>query len=1204
MSSTLNLKTRQLSTFLQQYVLEKKTLILANKKGGASLRAGTDNDDIPVLIKTWPRVPGTDDSDVRDIWRNEIRQLHRLTGHPGASDYIVELRTTHEDETGFYLVLNPDQRRPLDKLLGDEESNGRRSIPAVLRDRRVLWRNLRRIALGLEILHSQGLLHRNLSTWSVLTAATNEPDFQLTGFEWSMRLVSSDDKPGSRKADAQRLEGHSFIRDWQDFGQLAVLLLGLNAKIKNRAIPNHEVTATVTIEEIKFVRQLLQITPTELVDGHFVVMRIDEILTVLDAHTRNKEPRFSLVVSLGQQSPLARKIREASGGEIELDDSVSQREFVEADLFNPILISERVIGFPDQFNLVLRGQHLSYQLQDYTFGPEKTSSNWDAAACFRADLTMPLFFKIIKTMPLSFKAINLMTPSEMKANTHRIRERFTSWDELRKHLHPVTPSAGKEKLLRKSFALTQMLEYLFSASELFRVEIVKLPANFVIDQAHQNILAVRPRPDENRDRLSLALGLRDVLAVRLERALLEDRTEHDESRIQSWRLTDSSILGGRSESKTEWKFHTTVTASTGETLYIFFGDQPAPTVAEAFLISEDSVGTHEQFLRRMKSFKALAEHGELARMLVDPRSRVMHIVEASPSSAQFLELDASKQDAFKATIETMPLFLIQGPPGVGKTRLVRELVRYSISEDSSARILLSAQSNHAVDHLLHEMEEFVDQPADVKPLVVRCRAGGKKDELSPFDIGQQTKRFVSDLMKSDLYAESSSQIRRQIDQLGTSYGLDGSEENWDSLPPISKSSRRALEGLVLRAANMVFATTNSSDLGRLIEEKGQFDWSIVEEAGKATGGELISPLLLSHRRLMIGDHKQLPPFGAERLLALLAKPKGVKSALKLGDPLIGRMFRDTTIDEIFSDVEADESPAGEQSFAELCNKASRAFSLFETIIEDEFERQELRKSGRPIALPLIAQHRMHPAIATVVSNAFYETRLYTDKDSAEKFRTEEAPIISLDPGKLPDCPIVWIDMPFVQGTMHMKFGEALPKYSNDLELEAVEAVLKLLAASPGVKKPPSLAILSPYSRQVSKLNGITEAGSQLPAALRQFTRAAKQKTFCSTVDSFQGSEADCVVISLVRNNNLGNVSSGLGFLADPRRMNVLLSRARWKLIIVGSLSFLKKIDKTPKSAEEAIRTKFLEILLSVVTPSTPNENIRVVSYSDLIGKLI
>ena len=145
MSSTLTLKKTPQSTFLQDYQLERRYLLRPDtQKGGAGLRAGTDKDELPILIKFWPRTPGSDDVDLRDIWRNEIRQLHRLAGHPGASDYIVQLRTAHEDSLGFYLTLDPGQRRPLDRYF-DEDSSGRRLVPKVLRNRRLLWRNLRRI---------------------------------------------------------------------------------------------------------------------------------------------------------------------------------------------------------------------------------------------------------------------------------------------------------------------------------------------------------------------------------------------------------------------------------------------------------------------------------------------------------------------------------------------------------------------------------------------------------------------------------------------------------------------------------------------------------------------------------------------------------------------------------------------------------------------------------------------------------------------------------------------------------------------------------------------------------------------------------------------------------------------------------------------------------------------------------------------------
>jgi hypothetical protein len=57
-----------------------------------------------------------------------------------------------------------------------------------------------------------------------------------------------------------------------------------------------------------------------------------------------------------------------------------------------------------------------------------------------------------------------------------------------------------------------------------------------------------------------------------------------------------------------------------------------------------------------------------------------------------------------------------------------------------------------------------------------------------------------------------------------------------------------------------------------------------------------------------------------------------------------------------------------------------------------------------------------------------------------------------------------------------------------------------------------------------------------------------------TVDSFQGNQADIVVVSLVRNNE-STAGKGLGFLSDPARINVLLSRAQRLLALIGSWKF-------------------------------------------------
>ncbi|WP_350262028.1 AAA domain-containing protein (plasmid) [Pantoea sp. BJ2] len=74
-------------------------------------------------------------------------------------------------------------------------------------------------------------------------------------------------------------------------------------------------------------------------------------------------------------------------------------------------------------------------------------------------------------------------------------------------------------------------------------------------------------------------------------------------------------------------------------------------------------------------------------------------------------------------------------------------------------------------------------------------------------------------------------------------------------------------------------------------------------------------------------------------------------------------------------------------------------------------------------------------------------------------------------------------------------------------------------------------------------------------------------SFCSTVDAFQGAEADLTIISLVRNNSDSYPLSALGILLDSRRMNVLFSRAKHQLVIVGSYQFLKHWASKIKNEE-------------------------------------
>jgi AAA domain len=119
--------------------------------------------------------------------------------------------------------------------------------------------------------------------------------------------------------------------------------------------------------------------------------------------------------------------------------------------------------------------------------------------------------------------------------------------------------------------------------------------------------------------------------------------------------------------------------------------------------------------------------------------------------------------------------------------------------------------------------------------------------------------------------------------------------------------------------------------------------------------------------------------------------------------------------------------------------------------------------------------------------------------------------------------------------------------------------------------------------------------------LGDFQTALKAGNFCGTVDSFQGSEADLVVVSLVRNNHHANIRAALGFLSDFRRMNVLLSRARWQLVLVASRNFLRAVVEAAKGKEEEQEIKFLKIMLDVLVEGEQEGSVQLAQLDGLGG---
>ncbi len=243
-------------------------------------------------------------------------------------------------------------------------------------------------------------------------------------------------------------------------------------------------------------------------------------------------------------------------------------------------------------------------------------------------------------------------------------------------------------------------------------------------------------------------------------------------------------------------------------------------------------------------------------------------------------------------------------------------------------------------------------------------------------------------------------------------------------------------------------------------------------------------------------------------------------------PLAGRRFALAVVDEATQAVE----PAALLALlrADRAVLAGDHLQLPPTVLSAEAQAGGLGTSlferlwalhaaaGTPAGLTLLEQHRMDERIMRFPSEALYGGRLRAHP-SVARHGLDGAPLLLVD----------------TSGAGH---EESTPEGSDSRQNEgeaelAAREVERLLAAG---LAPSEVAVISPYDAQVQRLR-------QLLAA------RCEEGLEVDTVDGFQGREKEAVVVSLVRANAAGEV----GFLADVRRMNVAITRARRKLVVVG-----------------------------------------------------
>ncbi len=207
------------------------------------------------------------------------------------------------------------------------------------------------------------------------------------------------------------------------------------------------------------------------------------------------------------------------------------------------------------------------------------------------------------------------------------------------------------------------------------------------------------------------------------------------------------------------------------------------------------------------------------------------------------------------------------------------------------------------------------------------------------------------------------------------------------------------------------------------------------------------------------------------------------------------------------------------------------FQLSPTIKSEKAAKSGLEKTlleklslRYPEAVDMLnEQYRMNEKIMNFSSKVFYKSKLQAHS--------------SIRNHRLSDFkPLAFID------TAGCSFDEKLEGTSSTNLEEAAFLVKQLIAMFeiPQIAtNPPSVAVISPYKKQISILKDLIQESSTLKPFLKNIST--------NTIDSFQGQERDAVFISMTRSNSNGEI----GFLADTRRMNVAMTRAKKRLVIIG-----------------------------------------------------
>ena len=224
-------------------------------------------------------------------------------------------------------------------------------------------------------------------------------------------------------------------------------------------------------------------------------------------------------------------------------------------------------------------------------------------------------------------------------------------------------------------------------------------------------------------------------------------------------------------------------------------------------------------------------------------------------------------------------------------------------------------------------------------------------------------------------------------------------------------------------------------------------------------------------------------------------------------------------------------------------KGGLAITLMERIV----------KSNPQVVTLLKVQYRMNDDIMRFSSEWFYGGEVQSAPEV--KYRS----ILDLD------TPMTWVDTAQMDLEAHEELvGETYGRINRaeaQVTIDTLQQYFERLGRQRVLDERLDVGIISPYRAQVQLLRRMLRKSA--------FFKPLRHLITVNTVDGFQGQERDIIVISLVRNNDEGQI----GFLRDLRRMNVAITRARMKLFIMGDSTTMTRHPFYRKLYEYTLRLK-------------------------------